>query len=177
MVLAGDEHPAGLNVTDGVVAAPVTVVQAARLGSGGQGQDLVAQADGEHGHAAVIQLLYLGDDSHVVGGVAGAVGQHHAVEMTGQHRLGGGEGGEHGDVAATAAQTLDHVLLHAEVHHGHPVLLLAIGGAVLGLFAGDPLHGALYPEGANFLQCFRNIKMLRTGDHAIHAPLTAEYFR
>ena len=160
-----------------MVAAPVAIVQAARLGAGGQGQDLVAQADGEHGHVAVIQLLHLGDDGHVVGGVAGAVGQHHAVEMPGQHRHGGGESGEHGDVAAPAAQALDHVLLHAEVHHGHPVLLLAIGGAVLRLFAGDPLHGALHPEGPDLLQGLRNIKMLRTGDHAIHAPLTAEYFR
>ena len=47
MVLAGDEHTAGLDVTDGVVAAPVAVVQAARLGSGGQGQDLVAQLKGK----------------------------------------------------------------------------------------------------------------------------------
>ena len=49
VVLAGDEHTFLLQVTDGVVAAPVAIGQPACLGAGGQGQKLVAHAHAEDG--------------------------------------------------------------------------------------------------------------------------------
>ena len=175
VVLAGDEHPALLQVPDGVVAPPVAVIQPAGFGPGGQGQKLMPQTDAEQGDIALIQLFQLGNDSGILRRVTGAVGEHHPIKAAGQHRLRRSMRREGGDAAAPAAQALDHVLLNAVVHHSHAVLLLAVGGKHLRLLPGHPVHRALHPVGAQALQHLGHIKMLRTGDHAVHAPLTAEY--
>ena len=117
------------------------------------------------------------DDLHVVRRIAGAVGEHHPVEPAGEHRLRRGVGGEHRHLTAPVLEAADHVLLHAVVHQGHPELLPARGGVHLRLLPGHPLHGALHPVGPDALQALRDRKMLRTGDHAVHGPLTAEYSR
>ena len=177
MVLAGDEHAVLLQVPDGVVAAPVSVGQAAGLGAGGQGQQLVAHAHAEDGDGAVIELAQLSDDLSVLSGITGAVGEHHAVKAAGEHLAGGGVGGQGHDLTAAAAQALDDVLLHAVVHHGHQVRFLAIGVKHLGLGPGHPADGIFHLIGAQPLHDLGHIKMLRTGEHTVHAPLTAEYFR
>ena len=177
MVLAGDEHTFLLQVTDGVVAAPVAIGQPACLGAGGQGQKLVAHAHAEDGDGAVIELAQLCDDLSVLSGIAGAVGEHHAVKAAGEHLAGGGVGGQGHDLTAAAAQALDDVLLHAVVHHGHQVRFLAIGVKHLGLGPGHPADGIFHLIGAQPLHDLGHIKMLRTGEHTVHAPLTAEYFR
>ena len=84
-------------------------------------------------------------------------------------------GGIDGDLTAPLLEAADHVFLHAVVHQGHPQLLLAQGGIELGGLPGHFLHGALHPVGMDLLQALLYMKMLRTGDHAVHGPLTAEY--
>ena len=68
------------------------------------------------------------------------------------------------------------MLLYPVVHHGDVVFLLAVGGVDLGLEPGDPGHGVFHPVGFQLLQHLGDIKMLRAGEHSVHAPLTAEYF-
>ena len=166
-----------LQILHRVIAPPVAEAHLAGLRPGGQGQELVAQADGKEGQLTLIELPNLRDDLHVVRRIAGAVGEHHPVEPAGEHRLRRGAGGEHRHLTAPVLEAADHVLLHTVVHQGHPEPPLPQGGVHLSLPAGHPLHGALHPVGPDALQALRDRKMLRTGDHAVHGPLTAEYSR
>ena len=175
VVLAGDVGPAVLQILHRVVAPPVAEAHLPGLRPGGQGQQLVPQADGEEGQVGVVEFPNLFDDLRVVRRVAGAVGEHHPVKAAGQNGLRRGVGGEHGDLTPPVLEAADHVLLHAVVHQGHPQLLFPRGGVHLGLLAGHLLHGALHPVGVDALERLLDRKMLRTGDHAIHGPLTAEY--
>src|SRR5262245_19375910 len=52
VVLAGDEHPAGRALHDGMVRAAVAERQLVRAHAGGEREQLVAEADAEHGRAA-----------------------------------------------------------------------------------------------------------------------------
>ena len=70
VVLAGDYHGAGLQVQGGLVGPPVAELQLLGLCPGGQGHDLVAQADAEHGQLAK-ELLDLLDAEGVVRRVPG----------------------------------------------------------------------------------------------------------
>jgi hypothetical protein len=84
---------AGALVEDGVVRAAVAEGHLGGLAAEGEGQELVAEADAEQGAAA--QLVAQGlDDPCERGGVAGAVGQEHAVGVDALDG-GGGEVGGH----------------------------------------------------------------------------------
>ena len=67
------------------------------------------------------------------------------------------------------------MLLDAVIHHGHMEALLAAGGEYLGLGPGDQRHGVFHLVGFQLFQHLGDIKMLRTGEPSVHAPLTAEY--
>ena len=140
VVLAGDEGAAAGKVGHGLVGAAVAVLQLGGLGAGGQGRQLVAQADAEGGHAQRKDPAQVLNGFHRLGGVAGAVGQHDAVRVQGGHLFGGGEGGHHRHLAAAAGQAADDVPLAAVVHQDD---VGRAGGVVhLGLLAGDGGHRA-----------------------------------
>ena len=145
------------------------------IGSGGQGQKLVPQAHGEEGEIAVIQGADLPDDLRVVRRVPGTVGEHHPVKTALQNGAGGSVGGIDGHLAAPVLEAADHILLDAVVHQRYPHPLHPNGGIHLGNGAGNPFHGALHPIRPDPGQTVLHMKMLRTGDHAVHGPLTAEY--
>ena len=174
VVLAGDEHPAGLDIPHRVVGPPMAIGQRAGGGPGGQRHQLVAQADGKDGQVGLVELAHLGDDLHVVGGIAGAVGEHHAVIAAGEDLLRRRVGGQQGDVTAPGVEAAGHIPLLPQVQQGNFVLrmLRRIVDRSLG---GHPLHGAGHPIGAQPLQHFLHMKMLRAGDHTVHRPLIAEY--
>ena len=133
----------------------------------------MSETDGEDGQVGLIELLHLGDDLHIIGGVAGTVGQHHAVIASGEHLGGRGVGGQDGHVAAARIQAEGHVALLAEIHRGDLVLGV-LHREMLRLSGGHALHRAADAVGLQLLLHLIHIKMLRTGDHAVHAALVAE---
>ena len=56
VILAADHHPPGGEILDGMIRAVVPELHLHRRGAGGQAEDLVAEADSEHGHAPGQQL-------------------------------------------------------------------------------------------------------------------------
>ena len=87
MVLAGDGDLAGADVLDRVVRAAVAERQLVGLQAGGAGEQLVAEADAEHG-LAVQQRADVLDDVVQRGGVARAGDEEEAVGVARQQLLG-----------------------------------------------------------------------------------------
>ena len=138
VVLAGDEGAAAGKVGHRLVGAPVAVFQLGGLGAGGQGRQLVPQADAEGGDAQLKNAAQVLDGLDRLGGVAGAVGQHDAVGVQRSHLLRGGKGGHHRHLAAPAGQAADDVPLAAVVHQDD---MGGAGGVVhLRRAAGDGGH-------------------------------------
>ena len=122
VVLAGDRHPAGFQVLDRMVGAPVPEVHLEGPGAQRQGQNLVAQADAEHGQAAGQQSVNHGH--RVFPGrrrVAGAVGEEYAVRPVAQHVVRRGGRGDHGNPAAGGGEAAQDVALGAEIDGDHVV--------------------------------------------------------
>ena len=91
VVLAGDLDLAGGQVLDRVVGAVMAERHLLGPRAQRQAEHLVAEADPEHGLAAVDQLLDLGHGVDAGRGrVARAVGQHDAVGRQRQHLVGRG---------------------------------------------------------------------------------------
>ena len=141
VVLAGDVGVAGLDVDDRLVAAAVAVFQLRGLPAGGQRHHLMAQAQPEQGHLAQ-QFLDLGDAAGVLGGVAGAVGQHHAVGMPGEDLRRRRVGGHHRHLAAAALQLADDVALGAVIHQRDGAALFARRGEDFLRLRGGLRHAA-----------------------------------
>ena len=154
-----------------MVDAAVAVVQLLGIGAHGQRGDLVSQADAEDGDAAVVQLAHAGDGAGAFLGVSGAVGEHHAVGVDGEHVAGGGVLREHGDVAAPAAERLDDGILRAVVHQRD---LIARAREMLGLRAADHLDHAGDAVSARDLGAGLYGLALAGGDHAVHGALRAQ---
>jgi hypothetical protein len=73
VVLAGDQHLAGIHVFHGVIGTVVAELHLQRPGARSQGQQLVAEADAE-GRDATVEEFADGDDRVVAGlRIAGAV--------------------------------------------------------------------------------------------------------
>ena len=84
VVLAGDRDAAAAGVLHGVVGAVVAERQLDRVGAEGAGEELVAEADPEHGHLAE-QSGDRVDGVRHLGRVTGPVGEEDAVGTSGQH--------------------------------------------------------------------------------------------
>ena len=78
VVLAGDEGADAVHVPDGLIDTPVAVFQLVGLAAHGQGRQLVAQSDAEHGDLAQ-ELFDLRDLIDVFRRISGAIGQHDAI--------------------------------------------------------------------------------------------------
>ena len=118
VVLAGDLDPAAGLVAHRVVGAVVTEAQLVGVEAERAPEDLVPEADAEQRHVAEQR-------AHVVGrvgdgrGVAGPVGEEHAVGIAGQHLRRGRVGGHDVDRAAVREQVGEDGALDAEVVGDH----------------------------------------------------------
>ena len=120
MILAGDEHPAGIQVLHRVVGAMVAELHLEGAGAAGQPEDLVAEADAEHGNVGLEKLAGRADGVVARLGVAGTVGQEDAVGRERQSLLGAGLRRHDGHAATKVRQQAQDVALDAEVV-GHDV--------------------------------------------------------
>ena len=150
VVLARDAHAAVVQVLDRVVRAVVAELHLEGFRARSQRHDLVAQADPEGGVAGLDQVARRLDRVVAGLGVAGAVGEEHAVGLELLHLLRRGLRRNDRDLAAAFGQHAQDVLLHAVVERDDVVLrlaLLAVAGAqapfalrpVVGLVHGDDL--------------------------------------
>jgi len=116
VVLAGDLDLAGFEVLDRVIAAAVTLVHLGRTGAQRQRQHLVPEANAKQGHAGLNHRL---DHRHGIlarrGGIAGTVGEEHAVRPVAQHVLGRRRGGHHRDAATGGGEAAQDVALDAVI--------------------------------------------------------------
>ena len=149
VVLRRDVDAPGLVIAHGMVAATVPELQLVGGAAQGVGDHLMPEADAHDGPPPQ-QGLRAGD--HVVEGgrVAWAGRQQDAVRVGGEDLLGGGRGGDGGDVAAARPEQAQDVVLDPHVHDGDAppragaaapglsllrrdrpdVVLIAVGGAV-----------------------------------------------
>src|SRR5690606_33269597 len=135
VVVGGDLHFAGPYVLDGLVDAAMAVAQLVGGQAERPAEELVAEADAEERDPRGQHLAQRGDVGG--GGVAGAVGEEHAV---GADRLDVGErggGGQHVHLAAAFGHPARGHALHAEVDGGHGVALGPDGGHDVRLGGGD----------------------------------------
>ena len=98
VVLAGDLDTPRLDPSNGMVGAVMAEAELERAGSERAAHDLVTEADAEHRYLAE-QLADLADCAVDRGGIAGAVGQEHAVGRAGDDRRRRCRRGDHLDVA------------------------------------------------------------------------------
>ena len=125
VVLRGDLHLARGEIHHRLVGAAVAKRELEGLGPAGEGEQLVAEADAKHRHLP--DESFDGFDTvaeHL--GIAGAVGEKHAVGLVGEHLGGGRAAGQHGHVAAHAREVAGDVPLHAVIEGDH--LLLSCPG-------------------------------------------------
>ena len=121
VILRGDLHSSRRQPLDRVV--PPVVAERELVGGGTQsaGQQLMAQADPEDGHGAVIdQSPHLADDPGQGCRVTGAVRQEDPVRAEVEHRVGRGGSGYHGN-RGQVSELADHGFFDAEVVGHHPV--------------------------------------------------------
>jgi hypothetical protein len=114
VIVRGNLHLAGDAVEHGLVGAAVAELQLVGLPAEREAEDLVAEADAEHG--------YLADQStHLSGlelerlGIPGPIGEEHSIGIARQDFLRGGQRGDDGDAAAHMDETTQDVALDPEV--------------------------------------------------------------
>ncbi len=129
VVLTGDHHHAGLQILYRMVGAVVAIGHLHGLGAGGQGQQLMAEADAEHRDVGFEHLLNRLDRVVARFGVTRAVGQEDAVRIQRQGFAGWRLRRQHGDAATAGDQHAQDVVLHAIVE----------GDDVIGQLAGRDL--------------------------------------
>ena len=125
VVVRGDLDLAGRECLHRMVAAVVSELELVGLAAEGEADELMAEADAEDGdfaHHAANVVLRVG---HRLG-IAGAVGEKHAVRLHRQHIFGAGGRGNHGDAARLAHQATQDVLLDAVVVGDDAVLGRAV---------------------------------------------------
>src|SRR5690606_23586872 len=140
VVLAGDEHAPGLHVLHRMIGPVVAGFHFDGLAADGQPQDLVTQADTEHGKLAFEEHARGRDGVIARLRVARAVGQEYAVGIELEHFFGGRLGRHQRDAAATVGHQAQDVVLDAEVV-GHDVEAVLRGLAI----ALPQLPGAFRP--------------------------------
>ena len=127
------------------------------MGTGSQGGELVAQADAKGGDAGGEHFADVGDDLHILGRVAGAVGEHQAVRVQLGQLGGGGGARQHGHAAAALLQAAHDIIFAAQVQQGHMqrgiTPLPCLGGFVsLGLPASNGLNRVDHRVGGDLRQ-------------------------
>ena len=169
MVLAGDEGPAVRKARHGLVPAPVAELELHGLPAHGERRQLMPQADAEDRHAAD-QLADLRDLIHVLGGIAGPVGEHDAVGRQGKHLLGGDAVGQHGDAAFPARERPDNAALYAVIDQRHMKPLRPLGGDLEGGFRAHRSHGVPKGPRADLRQVVGDL----LADGGVHHALGAQ---
>src|ERR1700730_482450 len=89
VVVAGDLHPPGPQVADRLIDAAVPASQLVGVQADSPAHDLAAQADPEHRDARTEHPAHRLDGVAGGGGVAGPVGEEHAVRAGGEDLRGG----------------------------------------------------------------------------------------
>jgi hypothetical protein len=118
VVLRGDVALARGEVEGGDVVGAVAVLELDRLGSGGEGDELVTHAYTHDGDLRRLeQLAEVVDGRRAVGGVTRAVGDEDTVEVVGD-LVDGVVEGEAGDAGASRDQAAKDVLLDTAVDQG-----------------------------------------------------------
>ncbi len=117
VVLRGDGNAPGVEFEHRLVHAAVAEAHLGRAPARGQGQQLVAQADAEDGHApGVQQVAHIGDGIAERRRVAGAVREQDAVGPQGQDLGGSAARRDHPDARAARAQVFQRAGLGAVIH-------------------------------------------------------------
>ena len=114
MIVRGDLDLLRELIEHRVVGAAMSEFQLVGFTASGKTHELMAEADAEDGRAAE-QLADVGDLRFERLGIAGAVGEKHAVGLERQHVFSGSQGRNHGDAAAGVRQTPENVALDAVV--------------------------------------------------------------
>ena len=120
VVLRGNLHATAHQVHNRLVATAVTELKLFHLGTAGQADHLVTQANAKDRHLAD-QLLHLLVGLHHSIGVAGAVGQKDAIGIHVEDLTRGRVPRHDGEVAAGADEALQNAALHAAVVSDHLV--------------------------------------------------------
>ena len=121
-----------------MVSTMVAVAHLDGFGTGGQRQQLVAQANAEHRRVGFQHFLDRFDGVVTGLGVAGAVSQEHAIRVHRQHLCRRRLRRHHGQAAAARRQHTQDVELHAVIKRDHMVRALALARIRIA-FAQGPL--------------------------------------
>ncbi|AGH47863.1 putative thioesterase [Sphingomonas sp. MM-1] len=193
VVHAGDLDPAVVRTLDRMVRAAMALVHLVGRGADGEAEELVAEADAEDGLADLQQLP---DHRHGIfagrGGIAGAVGEEHAIGLVGHHLVEGSRRRHHRDAGAGIDQVAQDVPLQPVIDR-HDMRASGVGGmgrialaqrpeAVIPLVAlgGGNLPGevhALQPRPPPCLGQQRGdieFALRIVGDHAVGGALDAD---
>jgi hypothetical protein len=119
VVLAGDHHAPVLHVLHRMVCTAMAELHLHRLRAHRQPHQLVPEADAEQRHARIDELARRVDRVVARLGVAGAVGQQHAVRLQRQRLASRGLRRYYGDAAAALGQLAQDVILDAEIVGDH----------------------------------------------------------
>ena len=119
MVLRGDLDGARIELLHRMVAAAMAELQLVGLGAEREAHQLVPEADAEHRHVGVDQLLHAVDRVRDGGRIAGTVAEKDAVRLPRQHVRRRRRRGKHADRAAVRRQPAEDVQLDAEIVGGH----------------------------------------------------------
>lgn len=138
VVLRRDVALARGAVERGDIVRAVAVLELDGAAAGGEGEELVAQADAEDGDLGGLhQAREVVHGVGAVGGIAGAVGDEDPVEVV-RDLVDGEVVGEDGDGGAAGDEGAQDVLLDAAVDDGY-VHVAVRGGDVEGRLGGDAL--------------------------------------
>ncbi|MNM58894.1 hypothetical protein D3C81_701360 [compost metagenome] len=180
VVLGGDHDGVVVQAFHRVVGTVMAELHLDGLGTGGQTQQLVTQADAEHRGVGPKEGLDGLDGVVARLGVTGAVGEEDAIRVQRQHLGGRGLGRHYCQAAAAVHQHAQDIALDAKVV-GHHVVFQLIGGrgdvplaelpATLGPavgFADGHFLGQIHPlqtgEGAGLAQGMGFIELLAGQD-------------
>ena len=178
VVLRGDLDDAGAKVLDRVVGAAVPELELVRGEAQRLGEQLVPEADAEHGHFAEQPFDGLDRVAHR-GRVARPVAEEHPVGLAFEDFSGAGLRRHHGDAEAAPGQVPQHRALDAVVvgHHVEVGRRRPFGSRrLVGSFAGDDLGQV---EAAHLGQSLGGLaQMLHVGglgaDHGSQRALLAD---
>ena len=115
VVLAGDFHPAGIEVLDRLVASAMAKLEFERLTPQRLAQNLVPEANSEDRDTRLDEVMHRLDGVAERRGVARAVGKKHPCGPVFQSLRGGGGGGNHLHAETLLPQPAQDVVFHPEI--------------------------------------------------------------
>ena len=120
VVLAGNLQFSAKNISDRMISSPMAEFQLVSLRSVRQSQELMSQADAEHGYLAPQRLQrfdYLGK----IPWVSRSIGNQYSIRMQGQDLFVFGIKGDDGDITPVLIQHSYDIGLHPAVYGHHIV--------------------------------------------------------